>query len=175
MLLLEALAVLLAADAASGLVHWAEDRYGNRSTPIIGRWIVEPNILHHRRGTDFVSRGWLESSWDLLAVGAIVLLATHALDRLTWHVWFFVLLGVNANQIHKWNHMPRSRIPNAVRLLQALGLLQSAKHHARHHQGAKDTHYCVITPFLNPLLDRSRFWHRLEQLVTPLARPGTRE
>jgi len=174
MLLLEALAVLLAADAVSGLVHWAEDRYWCRTTPVVGRWIVAPNELHHRNGTAFVARSWLDSSWDLLAVGVVTVLAAWALGCLTWHVWLFVLLGINANQFHKWNHMPRRRVPGAVRALQALRILQSGRHHAHHHRGAKDTHYCVITPFLNPLLDRSRFWRRLELLVAPLAQPRTR-
>jgi hypothetical protein len=164
-LLIEVLSVLLLADAVSGLVHWAEDSFWNESTPVLGRWIVQPNVVHHRNGAAFVANSWLESSWDLLGVGILTLLVAWALDCLTWHVWLFVLLGVNANQIHKWNHMPRHRVPLAVRTLRVIGVLQSMKHHANHHRGAKNTHYCVITPFLNPLLDRLGFWRFLERML----------
>lgn len=170
MLIVEILAVLVLVDLVSGLVHWAEDIFWSESTPIVGRWIVQPNILHHRKGTAFVSKSWLASSWDLLLVGTLILLAAWALDRLTWHVWVFTLLGANANQFHKWNHMPPHRVPDVVRALQFVGLLQSPAHHANHHRGAKNTHYCVITPYLNPLLDRLGFWRCLERLLVPVLR-----
>lgn len=166
--IIEFLAILVLVDFVSGTVHWAEDTFWSRSTPILGRWIVQPNVLHHRKGTAFVTKGWLASSWDLLLLGILVLLAARALDSLTWHVWLFTLLGINANQIHKWNHMPRHRVPVVVRMLQFVGVLQSLAHHAHHHRGAKNTHYCVITPFLNPLLDRLGFWRFMERMLVPL-------
>ena len=36
-------------------------------------------------------------------------------------------------------------------------------HHFR--PRAKDSHYCVLTNFLNPVLDASRFWRGLEWLL----------
>ena len=62
-------------------------------------------------------------------------------------------LGVNANQIHKWNHRYRSDAPLSVRLLQHLRVLRSPRQHAQHHRDDKNTRYCVITEVLNPLLD----------------------
>jgi len=35
---------ILLADLISGIFHWWEDRYGNPNWPIIGKYIVEPNI-----------------------------------------------------------------------------------------------------------------------------------
>ena len=49
--------------------------------------------------------------------------------------------------------------------LQRLYVLQTPRHHGRHHQGDKNTHYCVVTTFLNPLLEEVGFWRRLEKLV----------
>jgi ubiquitin-conjugating enzyme E2 variant len=49
-----------------------------------------------------------------------------------------------------------------INLLHNLRILQSPKHHAIHHTDPKSTHYCVITEFLNPILERIRFWTRLE-------------
>ena len=168
MFLIELVAVWLLADFVSGLVHWAEDSYGRETTPVIGRWLVRPNLLHHRNATAFVVNSWLASSWDLAATGAAVLAAASMAGALTWQVGLFVLLGTNANQIHKWNHMPRSRLPAPVRLLQRLRLLQSPGHHAQHHRGAQDSHYCVITDALNPLLDRLGWWRLLEWLLSPV-------
>jgi len=164
----EIVGVVLFADLVSGLVHWAEDSYGAESTPVLGRWIVGPNLLHHRDGRAFVDNSWLESSWDLLAVGLLALEAAWWTGLLTWHVWLFVVLGINANQIHKWNHMPRSAVPPPVRWLRACGLLQSPRHHAGHHGGEKNTRYCVITGALNPALDALGWWRLLERLLEPL-------
>lgn len=168
MIALELVAVWLLVDFVSGVVHWAEDSYGGETTPVIGRWIVGPNVLHHRSGSAFIDKSWIASSWDLAAVGVAILVAAGFAGVLTWHVGLFALLGANANQIHKWNHMRRSRVPFAIRLLQRLHLLQSPRHHAQHHRGTKDSHYCVITEVLNPVLDRVGFWRMLEKLLEPV-------
>ena len=164
----EAALVVLLVDFVSGVVHWAEDTFGSEQTPVLGAWIVGPNVLHHRRGSAFVRNTWLESSWDLLAVGAAVLAIAWWARALTWHVGLFVAVGVNANQIHKWCHMRRSDVPAPVRWLQRLRLLQPPRHHAAHHRGSKNTCYCVVTEALNPLLDRARFWRALERVLVPV-------
>jgi hypothetical protein len=157
--------VLLFVDFVSGLVHWAEDTFGSVDTPIVGRWIVEPNVLHHLDGTAFLAKSWLASSWDLLAAGVGLVAAVWWADRLDWHVWLFAVVGTNANQLHKWNHSGRGRVPWPVRLLQLVRVLQTAPGHAAHHQGDKNTAYCVITPYVNPVLDGLGFWRGLEGLV----------
>jgi len=168
MWLITLIATLALVDFVSGIVHWAEDTFGTHSAPIVGRWIVMPNEVHHRDATAFVSNTWLASSWDLLAVGALVALATWHLDAWSWATWLFIVLGVNANQIHKWNHSPAANRPASIRFLQRVYLLQSSWHHAAHHRGAKNTSYCVITPFVNPILDSIGFWRALETITVPL-------
>ena len=46
-LLLQAAGVVLAADLASGVIHWIEDAYIREDTPWVGRWIGRANTLHH--------------------------------------------------------------------------------------------------------------------------------
>ena len=162
---LEGIAVLALVDFVSGLIHWVEDTFWTEKTPVLGRWVVAPNVLHHHSPSAFVEKSWLESSWDLLLLGLGVLAVAWVSDCLTWQVWLFVVVGANANQIHKWTHLPARRLPWAVRALQRLRLLQSAAHHAAHHRGAKNTAYCVITPWVNPVLDRLGVWRGLERLV----------
>ena len=168
MIVLELVAVWLLADFVSGVVHWAEDSYGTEATPVIGGWIVRPNLLHHRNGAAFVEKSWLASNWDLAAVGVIVVAIAALLDALTWHVVLFAVLGANANQVHKWNHMRQSRVPLPIRMLQRARLLQSSGHHLNHHRGTKDSHYCVLTEVLNPVLDGLGFWRALERVLAPV-------
>jgi len=156
---------VLAADLASGAVHWAEDAYARPDTPIVGKLIANANIEHHVRPRAFVSRGWLESSWDLLLVGAVVLAGAAYLDLLSWPVWLFVACAVNANQIHKWSHQNAQENGRIVTFLQKIKLLQTQRHHAQHHRGMKDTHYCSITNVLNPVLDELGFWRGLERVI----------
>ena len=160
-------ATLALVDLVSGLAHWAEDTFGTEATPVLGKWIVTPNLLHHRDGTAFVANSWLKSSWDLLAAAVAIVAIAWSIGMLSWPVWVFAVVGANANQIHKWNHMPRARRPFLIRALQWLRLLQSSRDHVAHHRGEKNSAYCVITPLLNPLLDRMQFWHWLERLTVP--------
>ncbi len=159
-------AALLAADFVSGLVHWAEDTFGTETTPIVGRWIVAPNVLHHRDAGAFVGKSWFASSWDLALASALIVAAAWAAGWLSPYVVLFALAGANANEIHKWNHAG-GRAPLVARLLWRARLLQTPAQHAAHHGGAKNTAYCVVTPYLNPLLDRLRFWRALERLLVP--------
>lgn len=158
---------VVAADFVSGIVHWAEDTFGDVDTPIIGKWIVQPNELHHREAGAFTSRGWLASSWDLALAGALIVGVAAWLGVLTPYVALFAFLGANANAVHKWNHAPRSA-PWIARVLWKAKLLQPPAQHALHHTGEKNLAYCVLTPFVNPLLDRIGFWRALERAVVPL-------
>ena len=163
-ILVQGTATILAADFVSGFVHWAEDAYARKDTPIIGKLIAGANIEHHMRPRAFVERTWLESSWDLLAVGVLVIAGASAMQLLTWHVWLFVFIAINANQIHKWAHRNPRENGALVTFLQKIKLLQTQRHHARHHSGQKDTHYCSVTNVLNPVLDKVGVWRGFERV-----------
>ena len=163
-LLVQGVATVLLADFVSGVVHWAEDAYARPTTPLLGR-VARDNLRHHWRPREFLARSWLRSSWDLALGGALVVGIAAAAGWLSWHVVLFAVLVVNANQIHKWAHMNRSELPFLVGVLQRLYLLQTARHHGRHHAGTRTTHYCVITNFLNPLLEEIGLWSRLEAAI----------
>ncbi len=158
-------AAVLAADLVSGAVHWAEDAYARPDTPVIGKLIAKANMEHHAKPRAFVTRNWLESSWDLLLVGAVAIGAAWTFDVLSWPVWLFVILSVNANQIHKWSHQNPRENGRIVTFLQRIKLLQTQRHHAKHHSGMKDTHYCSITNVVNPVLDELGVWRGLERVI----------
>jgi hypothetical protein len=165
MIVFELMLTLLAVDFVSGLLHWAEDAYGGEKWPITGQLITKPNILHHHDPRYFTRHGWFHSSWLLLCIGIVIVVGAWICGLLTWHVWLFVALGINANQIHKWAHRSPAENGRVISLLQHLRIVQTARHHARHHSDPKNTHYCVITNFLNPILDKIGFWGALEIII----------
>ncbi|MCH7794737.1 MAG: hypothetical protein IH900_06330 [Proteobacteria bacterium] len=165
---LDIILVILAVDFGSGLLHWLEDSYGQPHWPITGKWITAPNILHHQAPSAFTENSWLRSATVLLIIGAVIIGVAWLVGMLTWQFLLFVAIGVNANEIHKWNHLPKKKRGRLVVALQDARLLQSAKHHGKHHVGSKDTNYCVITNVLNPVLDAVQFWHRLEWTIERL-------
>ena len=174
-LLIEFIVTLAAIDFVSGLVHWAEDTFGTSKTPLIGKWIVIPNEIHHVDPVAFTRKNWWESSWDLLMATIIILIVAWLTNHLTWHVWLFCFIGANANQLHKYAHLPPRRVPMLVQGLQKLRILQSARDHAEHHTNEKNTAYCVVTPYLNPILDKLLFWRGLERLTVPIFGAPRRE
>ncbi len=158
-------AVVLVADFVTGAVHWAEDAYARRDTPLIGRLVAEANIEHHHRPRAFLARSWLASSWDLLLLSAVLVGVAWWCEQLSWHIWLFAILTANANQIHKWTHQNPQENGRVVTWLQKLKLLQTQRHHAKHHHGEKNSHYCVITNVLNPVLEELEVWKTVERFL----------
>ncbi|MDX2312918.1 MAG: fatty acid desaturase CarF family protein [Gammaproteobacteria bacterium] len=162
---LDTVLVVLMVDFVSGVLHWLEDGYGKRDWPITGALITAPNILHHHRPAAFIKHSWLKSADVLICLGAVIMIIAWAGGMLTWQVLLFVAIGVNANEVHKWNHLPKSKRSEFVVVLQKLRLLQTSEHHAKHHALSKDTNYCVITNVMNPVLDAVQFWRKLEWTI----------
>ena len=165
MIVFEVIVTVLITDFVSGLLHWFEDAYGREEWPITGWLITKPNILHHHDPRYFTRHGWFHSSWLLMCFGLVVVLAAWFCGLLTWHVWLFASLGANANQIHKWAHRSPAENGPLISFLQRIRLLQTPRHHAHHHTDPKNSHYCVITNFLNPILDALQFWNALEAAI----------
>ena len=158
-------ATWLIVDLISGVVHWFEDSYGHPSVPFVGRRITSPNLLHHFRPRAFVSNSWYASSQLLLFSCAAALVVAWLLGRLSPMVVLGAVLGANANQVHKWSHRTPAENGPAVGLAQRLLLIQSPGHHHQHHSGRRNSHYCVLTNLLNPVLDRFRVWRGLEWVL----------
>ena len=161
----QVLAVWAITDFLSGVFHWLEDAYGKPTWPIVGRHVTKPNILHHYVPRAFVSNSWFLSSRLLLAICTLIVAITVAAGVFNWMIALAMVLGVNANQVHKWSHRSRRENGPVVTLLQRLRLVQSPLHHQRHHQYGKDSNYCVLTDFLNPVLDGLGFWRGAEWVI----------
>ena len=161
----QAVLVWLAVDFLSGVFHWLEDAYGSPFWPVVGRHVTKPNILHHYVPRSFVTNSWYLSSRLLLLICSLLALTALALDVFSWQVALGLLIGVNANQVHKWSHRTRHENGPIVVFLQRAHLVQSPSHHHRHHIAGKDSHYCVLTDFLNPVLDGIGFWRGVEWVI----------
>ena len=164
----QALGVVALADFISGLVHWLEDAYGTETTPVVGTLMSRPNIIHHHYPRYFTKLNWWQSSWDLLLLGALIIGVAAWAGVLTWHVWLFVAICVNANQIHKWSHQTRAENGRLVSFLQDIHLLLTPRQHALHHTDPKNTYYCPVTNLLNPVLEFIGFWPKLEAVIEAL-------
>jgi len=167
LLLIAAQVVVIAglADFVAGLVHWAEDAYFDEDTPVIGQRIIVPNIVHHHLPRYFTRLSWWESSAELVFAGALILAAAWPLGLLSWQLLLFVGVSVNANEIHKMAHRSPAENGWLVSTLQDWHILQTPRQHGLHHSDPKNTYYCPVTNYVNPLLERVDFWPRLEAFI----------
>ena len=175
LILAKIVVTVLAADFVGGLVHWLEDAYVREDTPWIGRIVARPNIVHHHYPRYLTRHSWWQTSWDLVILSVILVIAAWLAGCLTWEVWLFAILSANANEFHKWAHRTRKENGRLISLLQDAWLLQTARHHARHHTDPKNSHYCTMTNVLNPVLDGVGFWDGMEWALARTVRLARRE
>ncbi|HEX2861613.1 MAG TPA: fatty acid desaturase CarF family protein [Lacunisphaera sp.] len=153
------------ADLVAGLVHWAEDAYFTEDTPVLGRHVIVPNIVHHHLPRYFTRLSWWESSRLLVLAGLALIAVAWPLGLMSWQLMLFIAVSVNANEIHKMAHRTRAENGWLVSKLQDWRILQTARHHGLHHSDPKNTFYCPVTNFVNPLLESVQFWPRLEAFI----------
>lgn len=165
---LQIILVIGLADFFAGVIHWLEDAYFTEDTPILGPMFIRPNIVHHHYPRFFTQWSWWHSSKELLLAGAVLVLVAWPLGLLRWQLWLFVAVSVNANQVHKWAHRTRAENGWLISKLQDWRILQTPRHHGLHHSDPKNTYYCPVTNYVNPLLERLQFWQRTEAVIERL-------
>lgn len=163
--------IWLITDLVLAVFHWGMDRYGRAECPFLGKPVFEPNDLHHILPRALLENSCLKSSDTVFFAALLVILIAWSLGVLSWEIWLFSGLIVMVNMTHRWSH--RTSVENGlcISLLQRLRLVQTREHHAKHHLGAQDTHYAVLTNFLNPVLETLNVWRMFEgfiELVTGL-------
>ena len=160
--------LITAADFIGGLFHWAEDTLGSEDTPIWGPVFVRPSSRHHDEPTHILNVPLLRGTSIVLCAVAVVLPAAWLLGVLTWQLVTFALLAGLNDQAHRLEHTPTKNLPRAVRLLRRMHILQDSRHHWQHHKAPHTSHYCVLTPWLNPVLDGLGFWRGMEKIFVPI-------
>ncbi len=158
-------AIVFVADLLVGFVHWAEDNYGQVHWPIIGKSVIEPNLLHHSKPKAFCKNNWWQSA-DYQIMGALTLMVIASFGGwLHWELVAVLALAVNGNEVHKWSHRSKQENGKLITWLQDHKLIQSRRQHSNHHSGDKNTYYCTLTEWVNPILEKIHFWRSLEWTI----------
>lgn len=161
---IQVILALLVTDFLAGIIHWGMDSYGSRETPLIGSEIAG-NRKHHLEPKSFTKNTWWQNAKSTLPIILLLAGIFYALDFLNTFSVALLIIGWNSNEIHKWAHQGKKERAVIGSILQKLHLIQSPKEHQKHHSGMKDSHYCPVSPFVNPVLESINFWRRLEWLV----------
>jgi|688.fasta_scaffold02596_11 hypothetical protein len=155
------IAAFFLAELISGIFHWWEDRYGNPDWPLVGKYIIKPNIEHHKHMTKFCRGSYLYRNATTLI--PCILLASLFYYFQLYFLVLTMLIVSQSNEIHCWSHL---RCNKFIRFFQDLGLLQSPRQHSIHHTKPFNRYYCVLSNYSNPVLDKLFFWNILEYIVS---------
>lgn len=159
------------ADFVSGLVHWFADTYGADDTPLFGPWLIKPFRQHHLYPRDICTHDLVLTIGNscTLAVpfqaGVLYLIMNDddaSITKVGLALVFnlFALAMVATNVLHKWAHAENPHW--LISRLQRSRLFLSPAHHNLHHTKPFDSHYCITNGWLNPLLERIRFFRNVE-------------
>ncbi|MBX9923616.1 MAG: fatty acid desaturase family protein [Rhabdochlamydiaceae bacterium] len=158
----------IAADFISGIVHWWEDTYGNPNWPIIGKYIVKPNLIHHKEPNKMLEKPYWRRISTSLITGVIIGVIFWLTGLHSWQIFVCLLFAIHGNQIHAMTHRPDHLNGKVIIFLQKTGILQSKKAHRWHHKAPYETNFCVMSDFTNPILNKIEFWKKLERMILKL-------
>ena len=173
----------LAADFASGLVHWFCDRFLDPNTPVVGRLIIHPFREHHRDPLLMTRHDFFEINGNVcLALVPILALGLWQGTHLGTGVTAALLRGGFAafvaaifatNQFHFWAHSDKR--PLIVDWLQRHRLILSPQSHSRHHQAGYDAAFCITSGWMNRVMDEHRAWEVGERILIAIGVPHTND
>lgn len=154
----------LAADFASGMLHFLCDNFGSKRTFLIGKYFIEPFRQHHVDPIDITRHGFFATNANNCVVCLPVLIPLYfflpqnapLLYALSLFFWFFLIWIFATNQFHKWAH--QANRPPFIRFLQKIHLILPLDHHQIHHTVPFDKYYCITNGWLNFLLTRLGFF-----------------
>ena len=167
------------ADFVAGFFHFFADTYGSIHTPFLGPVFFRTFREHHVDPLAITRHGFLEVNGANCIVSLPFLAATVGLVPIRESLiglvigafMFAFLVGIFfTNQFHRWAHLPAP--PPWIQRLQSTGLILGIPHHQRHHVAPYDSHYCITSGLMNPVLARLRFFETIKaplgRLVEPL-------
>ena len=165
------------ADFVSGLVHWSADTYGADDTPLFGPWLIKPFRQHHQYARDICTHNLvltIGNSCTLAAplqAGVLYLMLSDEDVSFTSAAFSFVfnlftMAMVATNVLHKWAHAEKTNW--LISRLQRSRVFLSPAHHHLHHTRPFDSNYCITNGWLNPLLERIRFFRNLEATLSAI-------
>jgi len=163
--LLQLFLLWVAADFITGIFHWWEDSYGNPNWKIIGKYVVQPNLVHHKQPHKLLEGSyWSRINTTVFGV-AIVATLLWLFGLLSWQVIVGLAFCTQSNEVHAMSHRPETKTSKLVRFLQNIGIFQSKKMHRWHHKAPYETNFCAMSDFCNPILNKIGFFEKLEHLI----------
>ena len=166
MIVIKILLLILITDLVTGIGHWWEDAYGDPRWKVLGKSVVIPNLDHHKRPREFLK----SSTWERIrlsfSIAVIIGLAFYFTGLLCWEVIFCLLYGSLANEVHAISHRTNKENGKLICAMQKIGLIQSRRMHGHHHTSPYDVNYSIMTNYLNPFLNKTKFWIGLEYLIS---------
>ena len=155
--ILQIIGGLLLADFLSGLIHYWLDKHADPNS-----FAMKTNAMHHERPNDFLGLTFIDRNRVMITIGALFIVAVVWLDLISPFTLSLAFFGILSNEFHAMSH--RSDNPKVIRALQRIGLICSRKQHAQHHRGY-EVSFCIITSWLNPILERIKFWRCLDKIT----------
>ena len=162
----------IAADFASGFVHWLGDTFGEEDWPVLGAGFIKPFRDHHVDPEGITRHDFIEVNGNNCFVLLMVLAIPAIFVPHTWGYVSFALLSFMmslsfgvfmTNQFHKWAHQQQPH--PLVQRLQRSSMILSPKNHNVHHTSPYKHSYCITCGWLNPMLDYTNFWRHAERVV----------
>jgi ubiquitin-conjugating enzyme E2 variant len=166
--LLKVVIIIFSADFISGLVHWWEDAYGNPNWKFIGKSIVHPNIEHHRYPRKFLQNTFFDRVKISFLTGLVICSVSAFFNLFTLEMGITLFYAALANQVHAMAHRTDKENGKMIVWMQKIGLMQSRKMHGYHHQSPYNVNYCILTNYLNPILNLCKFWNVLELALSQI-------
>lgn len=159
----------LFADFLSGIFHWAGDRILVRTENAFLNSLMEDNVLHHSKPAAMLRFSLFENVRVAICVMWPVSLVLYLLGApvVVWLGFFFLAL---ANGVHWFSH--RRKVNPMIKAFQRIGFFASFDHHKAHHarenllidRADASEKYCVMTDWVNTVLDRIQFFRFLEAI-----------
>ncbi|MFZ5552027.1 MAG: fatty acid desaturase family protein [Bacteroidota bacterium] len=167
----------IAADFASGLVHFLCDNFGTPETPWFGPSFIKSFRDHHTDPKGITRHDFIEVNGSNCFVSVFVLIPVYyftpyqysiAAALFSVFVLSLILFVFLTNQFHKWAHQDSP--PAVIKKLQKTGLILGTDHHAVHHTQPYNKYYCITCGWLNPLFTKIKFFEGLEWFITRILR-----
>jgi len=167
--IIQILLLILLADFITGHIHWWEDAYGNPNWKFlkVGELIVFPNLEHHKNPRKLVkSTFWGRVKISFFVALAVLILIFLFFGSLNWQTIFCLLYCSLGNELHAITHKTDKENGKLICFIQKTGLIQSRKMHGLHHTSPYNINYCVMTNYLNPILNMVKYFETLELIIS---------
>lgn len=159
-----ALSIVLG-DFGTGVFHWATDNYGSIKTPVFGS-VCAAFQGHHVTPWTITFRSFANNVYKICYGTIPALLIVAAIPMMPLVKVFFTLFitwWMISQELHKFSHMRST--PKTIKIFQDMGIILSKKEHGLHHTSPFEGHYCILTGICNSVLDDSKFFRHLENVV----------